>query len=97
MKRVNISIDESLHKKVHEDNLNLSALVREKLEDFYSESKITVSVTQEIHELYNKAMALTGGSDEELSPYISEAIIKYLANKKEDLNKEIDELLKKHL
>lgn len=95
LKRVNIMIDDKLHARIQKDKLNLSAVIREKLEDHYSGHTITLSVSQKIKDKYIAMMELTNGSDKELSPFIEDALIKYLKHKKKEINSTLDTLISK--
>jgi imidazolonepropionase-like amidohydrolase len=95
LKRVNITVDSKLHKKVQDAGLNLSGMVREKLEDHFSNHVITIAVSKQLKEKYDKMMSITNTTDEELMPYLNKAINEYLKNKKREIDSTIDSLIKK--
>jgi len=95
LKRVNITIDEKLHKKVHDSGLNLSRIIREKLEDHFSQQTITISVSKEVKHKYDQIVSLVSATDEEFLPYLDKALNDYLKHKKKVLDSRIELLLKK--
>lgn len=96
LKRVNITIDESLHKRVHDNGLNLSAMVREMLEDRFSENVIHISVSHETWLKYYKLMDYLQGDDSDFEPYFNEALENYVSDFRETRDNEINKLLGKN-
>lgn len=93
LKRINITIDQKLHKEIQERGLNLSGLVRERLEDYFSSNTITLSVSKQVKDRYDKIMSLTNSTDKEFMPFLEEALNSYLLFKKEKIDGEITALL----
>ncbi|EQC45069.1 hypothetical protein M899_0438 [Bacteriovorax sp. BSW11_IV] len=98
MKRVNIIISKEQHEKVHAKGLNLSAIVREALEDELNAHTITLSVTEQTKKIYMQLFEETQFSDSDFEPYLKEALNKFveeLIQKKQSALKDIQKRLKK--
>jgi uncharacterized protein YutD len=80
-KRVNILITEGQHDKVAQLDLSLSGLVRDLLDDRFSDSTITLALTPKTKEHYDYIVSNFGVSDSELEPYFSEALDQFLESK----------------
>lgn len=80
-RRVNILITEAQHDKVSQLDLSLSGLVRDLLDDRFSNSTITLALTPKTKEHYDYIVSNFGVSDSELEPYFSEALDQFLESK----------------
>ncbi len=80
-------IKKEQYQKLHEAGLNTSGLVRDLIDDYLSDYKITVSVTEETRGLYDKIVSNTGSTDIEVEVYFREALKKMLADKIEEMKK----------
>lgn len=94
MKRVSL-----LLRKTHQDQLadlgiNVSRLVRDMIDDYLSDHKVTLSVTEETHHLYAKVLSKTGAGDDEFEPFLVKALDEFLKHKIEEM-KELHMQLKK--
>ena len=90
-KRINVLITPEQHKKVTENELSLSGLIRDLLDDWFSDNTITLSVTNPTKKLYDAVISHFDVSDEDLEPHFVEALDKVLASR----SKEIETLRKK--
>ncbi|MBN2320851.1 MAG: hypothetical protein JXR49_17360 [Acidobacteria bacterium] len=91
LKRINIMLREDQHKKVMDAGLNLSGLLRDLLDDHFSESKITLSVTPKTKQIYDNLISNFGGHDRDIEPHFVQVMDKVLQGK----IAEIDALRKK--
>ena len=89
-KRVNVLIHPDQHKRVMSAGLNMSGLIRDLLDDHFSEERIVLSVSPEVHDVYQKLISNFGAEDKELEIYFLEALDKFLAEK----TRQIDDLRK---
>jgi len=80
-KRVNIQIREDQHKKLIEQDLSIAGLVRDLLDDHFSENKIVLNVSKQSRELYDKIISNFGGTDEEIEKYFIRSLELYLKDK----------------
>lgn len=87
LKRISLLLREDQYKKIVDKQVNLSGLVRDLVDDHFSDFKITLSLTEETHELYQKIIANTGGSDEDLEAYFKEALHQYLKQRIKEMQK----------
>jgi hypothetical protein len=74
MKRVSLMIKEDQYKVVSDSGLNLSGLVRDLLDDHFSEHKITLSVSEETRKLYDLIVSNTGSTDEDVEKYLKDTL-----------------------
>lgn len=91
--RVNITLNEKLHKKVHTKGLNLSGLVREKLEDHFSNHTITFSVDKKLKNKYEELTSILNISDSDIQPFIDQAINEFIKVKKKELNLKMNKMI----
>lgn len=81
-KRINILVKESQHDRINEAGLNTSGLIRGLIDDHFSESKVTLSLSQETAKLYANLISNFGASDRELEPFILKAFDEFLISKR---------------
>jgi antitoxin component of RelBE/YafQ-DinJ toxin-antitoxin module len=74
MKRVSLMIKEDQYQVVSDSGLNLSGLVRDLLDDHFSEHKITLSVSEETRKLYDLIVSNTGSTDEDVEKYLKDTL-----------------------
>ncbi len=74
MKRISLMLREDQYNKVTEAGLNLSGLVRDLLDDYLSEHKIILSVTEETKSLYDLIVSNTGSTDEDVEKYLKNTL-----------------------
>ena len=89
--RINIMLREDQHQKVMDAGLNMSGLLRDLLDDHFSESKITLSVTPETKKIYENLISNFGGHDRDIEPHFVRVMDRVLKDKID----EIDALRKK--
>ena len=81
LKRVNLMIKADQAQQVAGQDLNLSGLVRDLLDDYFSEHKITLSVSEETRNIYDKVISNTGSTDMDIEVHLREALRKLLREK----------------
>ncbi|MEM7645742.1 MAG: hypothetical protein AAF203_02430 [Pseudomonadota bacterium] len=67
-------VREDQHQKLLDSGLNVSGLVRDLIDDYLSDFKITLSVSEETREIYDKVVSNTGATDADLEKYIVKAL-----------------------
>ena len=95
MKRVSLLLKEDQYSKISELGLNLSGLVRDLLDDYFSEYKITLSVTEETRKLYDLIVSNTGSTDEDVEKYLKttlKTLLKDRIKEMQELEKTISKL-----
>ena len=92
-KRINILIREEQYQNVRDAKLSLSGLVRDLLDDRFSNTIIRLSVSERIKKLYDLVISNFGASDKDLEPYLVESLDKFLDDKTEHI-KELKKKLK---
>ena len=87
LKRISLMIREDQYDVVVNKGLNLSGLVRDLLDDYLSEHKITLSVTGETKELYDLIISNTGSTDEDIEVYLKDTLKLLLSDKIKSMQK----------
>ncbi len=80
-KRINIQIREDQHARIVDSGLSISGLLRDLLEDHFSEHKIVLNVSRECRDFYDKIISNFGGNDEEIEKYFIRSLELYLKDK----------------
>ena len=87
LKRVSLMLGEAQYSALADRGLNVSGLVRDLIDDYLSEHKITISVGEETRNLYDKIVANTGSSDIEVEKYFKAALEHMLRDKIAEMQK----------
>jgi len=80
-RRINVLIEENQYEQVQKANLNLSGLIRDLIDDHFSDKKIQIRISKEGREFYDQAISNFGVSDEELEATFLQALDQTLAEK----------------
>ena len=75
------------YETLNNQGLNLSGLIRDLIDDYLSEFKITISVSEETRKLYDLIVSNTGSTDDDVEVYFKEALKKLLAERIEEMKK----------
>lgn len=65
---------EDQHQKLLDSGLNVSGLIRDLVDDYLSDFKITLSVSEETRQIYDRVVSNTGATDVDLEKYIVKAL-----------------------
>lgn len=87
LRRISLMIREDQYAQINREHLNLSALVRNMLDDHFSGSKVTLHLSDATRQLYSKVISGTGASDEELEPYLRKAFQAFLQDRIKEMQK----------
>jgi len=87
LKRISLFIGEDQYKAISDRNLNLSWLLRDLIDDYLSQKKIILDVTDETLALYQKIVSGTNSLDAEFEPFFKEALRDFLKAKIENMQK----------
>lgn len=74
VKRISVLIEEDQYDRLAKAQINVSGLIRDLLEDYFSETKITLSVTRKTRDLYEKIVSNTGATDKDLEPLLVQVL-----------------------
>jgi hypothetical protein len=85
MRRVSVLIREDQYERLAALGINVSGLIRDLVDDHFSDHRVTISVTPETQRLYEKLVANTGATDESIEPFLRKALKELLAKTIEDL------------
>lgn len=80
-RRISLMIREDQHLRLSEPDLNMSALIRSLIDDHFSESKITLAVSEETAQLYRQVVSNTGSTDADVEPYLRAALKRMLKDR----------------
>lgn len=86
-KRINVLIRKDQYENVHLRKLSLSGLIRDLIDDRFSDTRITLSVSPGTTKLYNHVISNFGAADAELEQYIVKALDSFLVQKSRDIDK----------
>lgn len=89
LKRISLMIREDQAQVLHDRELNLSGLIRDLLDDYLSDHKITLSVSEETREIYDKIISNTGSTDQDVEIYLKDSL-KLLLKDKIEAMKELE-------
>jgi len=89
-------VREDQYNKLSEEGINLSGLIRDLIDDYLSEFKITLSVTEETRKLYDLIISNTGSNDGDLEIYFKEALKGLLRDRIKDMQELEEKLSKEH-
>ena len=81
LKRISLMVREDQYESITSEGLNLSGLIRDLLDDYFSEHKITLSVEEDTKKIYDQLVANTGTTDKDLEKYLREALGKLLGDR----------------
>lgn len=85
VRRINVMIAEHQYEALAKSGINISALIRDLVEDHISDHVINLSVSKKTHLLYTKVVSSTGATDEDFEPLILEALKKLLDQRLEKI------------
>ena len=66
MKRISLMLKAEQYERLNQEGINTSGLVRDLLDDYLSDHKVTISVTEETRALYDRIVSNTGSTDDEV-------------------------------
>jgi hypothetical protein len=93
LRRISLMIREDQHRALTDQDLNVSGLVRDLIDDYLSEHKITIAVGEKTRSLYDQIVANTGSTDVEVEVYFREAL-KHLLNDKIKAMQKLEERIR---
>lgn len=74
LKSVCLMIRKDQYDQLQQMNVNVSGFVRDMLDDRLSESNIILNVSPETRTLYDKIISISPNGDEDMEPYLREAL-----------------------
>jgi hypothetical protein len=88
LKRISLMIGEDQYEQISKRGLNLSWLVRDLLDNYLNDNKISLHVTDETRQLYEKIIGSDSGDpDPEFEPFLKDALRSLLKLKIENMQK----------
>jgi hypothetical protein len=92
VRRINVMIAEHQYERLANAGVNISALIRDLVEDHISDHVINLSVSKKTHDLYTKVVSSTGATDEDIEPLLME-VLKRLLDQRLDKIRGLKKLL----
>lgn len=92
VRRINVMIAEHQYERLARAGVNISALIRELLEDHMSDHVINLNVSRKAHDLYTKVVSTTGATDADIEPLLTEVLRRLLDQRLEKI-KDLKRLL----
>ncbi len=74
-------IGEDQHERLLQSGANVSGLIRDLIEDHLSDHKITLAVSEETADIYNRIVSNTGSTDEDIEPYLKRSLKEMLGDR----------------
>lgn len=74
LRRISLMVRDDQHQQLVDAGLNVSGLVRDLIDDYLSDYKITLSVSEETRKIYDKVVSNTGATDQDLEVYIVKSL-----------------------
>lgn len=74
-------VNEEQYQKLLDSGLNVSGLIRDLVDDYLSDFKITLAVSKETRRVYDKVVSNTGATDADLEKYILKSLKELLKNR----------------
>ena len=74
LRRISLMMREDQHQQLLDSGLNVSGLIRDLVDDYLSDFKITLSVSEETRRVYDKVVSNTGATDADLEKYIVKSL-----------------------
>ena len=84
-RRINVLIREDQYEEIQERGLSLSGLIRDMIDDRFSETKVLLSVSKKCKKLYDKVISNFGADDLDLEKYLIEGLDKLLEEKTKEI------------
>ena len=78
MKRISLMIKAEQYDTLSDQGLNISGLIRDLIDDYLSDYKITISVSEETRSLYDAIVSNTGSTDDDIELYFRDSLKKLL-------------------
>jgi hypothetical protein len=95
LKRISLLLREEQYEALSERGLNVSGLVRDLVDDYLSDHKVTISVSEETRALYDKIVSNTGSTDKDIEKYLRDALGAMLKDKILEMQDLQDSVFKK--
>jgi len=86
-RRISLVIREDQYQKLSKEDVNVSGLIRDLIDDHYSKHSITLNVTEETRKLYDKIVSESPQGDVDIEPYLRAALKSMLADKIKEMEK----------
>ena len=87
LKRISLLVKEEQYESLSNRGVNVSGLIRDLIDDYLSDHKITIAVSEETRALYEKIVSNTGTEDDEVEVYFRESLKDLLANKIKEMER----------
>lgn len=81
LRRISLVIREDQHQRLSRSNVNVSGLIRDLIDDHYSDHSITLHVSEETHALYSQVVAESPQGDVDIEPYFRRALRDMISDK----------------
>lgn len=92
LERVSLVVGKTQHDEILKRDLNFSGLVRDLLDDYFSETSVTLALSEETMQLYRKVISNSGASDQDIEPYFRRALGEMLRDRIDKMKKLADDL-----
>lgn len=74
IRRISVMIREDQYEQLTEAGLNISAFIRDLIEDHFSDDVITLQVSKKSRQLYDRVISNTGATDQDIEPFVVDVL-----------------------
>jgi hypothetical protein len=92
LKSICVMIRKDQHDQLHDLKLNISGFIRDMIDDRLSNQMITLTVTPETKEMYDRIVSMSPDGDANLEPFLREAMKNMLKDHIEKIKSLYDSL-----
>ena len=85
VRRVNIMIRDDQYHRITEEGLSLSGLIRDLLDDRFSDNRIVLTVSKRTKKLYDQVISNFGIDDAEFERFLLQALDQCLTQRSKDI------------
>lgn len=94
VRKISLVIREEQYQQLNKAGVNVSGLIRDLIDDHFSQHAITINVSEETRHIYDQIVSTSQDGDNEIEPYFRHALRSMLKDKIKGMEK-IQQLLDK--
>lgn len=87
MKSICLMVREDQYEKLHQMDVNMSGFIRDLIDDKMSDHIITLTVSEETKQLYDRVISMSPQGDAELEPHLRAALKSVLEQNIKEMQK----------
>lgn len=92
LRRISLLIREEQYEQLAAKEINVSGLVRDLIDDYLSDERVTLGVSESTRRIYQRVIANTGSTDQDLESYFRRALVAMVKDRIEIMHSLASEL-----